>query len=59
MDGLASYPLQCYASIVWVDDDTVILHSWVPEYQTPAAPTPRALSGGPSVMMATYPYGGH
>jgi hypothetical protein len=39
MDGLASYPLQCYASIVRVDDDTVILHSWVPEYQTPAAPT--------------------
>jgi len=39
MDGLASYPLQCYASIVRVDDDTVILYSWVPEYQTPAAPT--------------------
>ena len=39
MDGVASYPLQFYASIVRVDDDTVILHSWVPGYQTPAAPT--------------------
>jgi hypothetical protein len=38
MDGLASYPLQCYASIVRVDNYTVILHSWVPEYKTPAAP---------------------
>jgi hypothetical protein len=39
MDGVAYYPLQCYGSIVRVDDDTDILHSWVLEYQTPAAPT--------------------
>ncbi len=39
MSGIASHPLQCYASIVWVDDDTVILHSWVPEYQAPVTTT--------------------
>jgi hypothetical protein len=57
MDSLASYPLQCYASIIWVDDDTVILHSWVPEYQTPATTTSTFWQA--IRMTATSPYGGH
>jgi hypothetical protein len=36
VDNLATYPLKYYASIIEVDDDTVILHSWVQEYQAPA-----------------------
>ncbi len=38
--NLAASPLTYYASVVEVDDDTVILHSWVQEYQAPTA-TPR------------------
>ena len=34
--NLATSPLTYYASVVEVDDDTVILHSWVQEYQAPA-----------------------
>ena len=35
-DNLAMTPLTFYASIIEVDVDTVILHSWVQEYQAPA-----------------------
>ena len=40
MGELASFPLRYYASVVTLDDDTVILHSWVPEYQNHST-TPR------------------
>ena len=40
MNNLATSPFAYYASIIEVDDDTVILHSWVQEYQAQAI-TPR------------------
>jgi hypothetical protein len=39
MQNFSANPLPYYASIFQVDEDTVILHSWVKGYQSPPAPT--------------------